>query len=92
MAYDPASIFFPFIITLVENVTIEFLLAPVLHILSKVTKSPKIVLPFTPGLEYSKVTSVRPTFCSTLVDGLGCGACTCADTVIDRARQRTIIV
>ena len=37
------------------------------------SKPPKITLPFILGLEYSKVTSVNPTFCSTFWKGLGAG-------------------
>jgi len=64
-----------------------FWFAQVLQILSKGTRSPKIVLPFIPGLEYSKVTSVKPTFCSIFWDGLGAGVLICA--VAENAKAAT---
>jgi hypothetical protein len=47
---------------------------------SKGTKPPNIVLPFTEGLEYFNVTSVRPTVCSNVCRGLGAGVLICALT------------
>ena len=45
---------------------------------SKGTKPPNMVLPFTEGLEYFKVTSVSPTVCSRVCIGLGAGVLICA--------------
>ena len=44
--------------------------APVLQSFPNGNKSPKIRLPFMLGLEYSIVTSIRPTTCSTIPLGL----------------------
>src|SRR5713226_6144592 len=42
------------------------------------TSAPQIFRPFTAGLLYSTVISVRPTVCDTLPSGLGRGNCSCA--------------
>ena len=52
--------------------------APVRHILSKGTTSPKIFLFLTLGLEYSTITVPNPSFCSNLQPGLGAGVWICA--------------
>ena len=69
--YEPAFSVWPSIETSELKVTLVLELAPVLHVLPKGTRSPKIALPFTPGLEYSTDISVRPTRCSTVAYGLG---------------------
>jgi hypothetical protein len=50
-AYFPLAKIFPFMVTSSLNEIVEFSFAPVRHYVPKGTKSPKIVLPLTLGLE-----------------------------------------